>query len=130
MLIVTAWLAAALALQQIRLAFGIIGLRRDRRVSLGDGDDEGLLRASRAFGNLVEYAPIMLVLIGCLELNDAPRWALAVLAALFLAGRVLHPIGLVGKPGGSTERVLGMHLTIWPMAAAAMANPLWLLIGA
>lgn len=129
MLTVTPLLAAALALQQLRLAFGIIGQRRGKRVSLGDGGDETLLRASRAFGNLTEYAPIMLVLLACLELNLAPTWFVALLALPFLAGRILHPIGLIGEAGASTGRVLGMHLTIWPIAAAALANVVWTLLG-
>ena len=129
MLVVTPLLAAALALQQIRLAIGVIGQRRGKRVSLGDGDDEALRRASRAFGNLVEYAPIMLVLLACLELNAAPWWLAAALAVPFLVGRILHPLGLIGTAGASTGRVLGMHLTLWPILAAGIANVGWLLVG-
>ena len=127
MLVVTPLLAAALAVQQLRLAFGVIGLRRGKRISLGDGDDEALARASRAFGNLTEYAPIMLVLLACLELNAAPGWLVASLAIPFLAGRILHPMGLIGTAGASRGRVLGMHLTIWPIAVAALANVGWTL---
>ena len=127
MLVVTPCLAAALAVQQIRLAFGVIGLRRSKRVSLGDGGDESLARATRAFGNLAEWAPIMLVLLGALELNGAPTGLVAALALPFLVGRTLHPMGLLGREGASRGRVLGMHLTIWPLAGAALANPLWLL---
>ena len=129
MLVVTPLLAAALALQQLRLAFGIIGQRRGKRVSLGDGGDERLLRTTRAFGNLTEYAPIMLVLLACLELNLAPTWLVALLAVAFLAGRILHPIGLIGEAGASRGRVLGMHLTIWPIAVAALANVGWVVVG-
>ena len=129
MLVVTPLLAAALALQQLRLAFGVIGLRRGRRISLGDGDDETLRRASRAFGNLTEYAPIMLVLLACLELNGAPWWLTAPPAVAFLIGRVLHPMGLIGTAGASTGRVLGMHLTIWPIAVGALANVGWTVLG-
>lgn len=122
MLPITALLASVLALQQFRLAVGVIKLRRGQRISLGDGEHEPLQRANRAFGNLTEYAPIMLLLCAALELNGAPAWCVALLAVPFGIGRLWHPIGLLGQSGASRGRVLGMHLTLWPMLGAALLN--------
>lgn len=128
MLVVTATLAALLALFQLKLAFAVIALRRRHQVSLGDGGHAELERANRAVGNLVEYAPIMLILLACLEANGAPHWLAAVLAIPFLAGRWIHPIGLGDPDAPMRNRVLGMHLTIWPIVGAAVANLGWLVV--
>lgn len=127
MLIITPIAASMLALLQVRLALGVVGERRTNKVSLGDNDVSSLQRAMRAHGNLVENAPIMLFLLGCLEWNAAPVLITALLAIPFLIGRFLHPFGILEAEGGFKKRVLGMQLTLWPIIVAAAINLAWLL---
>ncbi len=126
MLIITAVVAAILSVLFVMLSANVIGLRRSEKVSVGEADSETLLRAVRAHANLAEYAPITLFLIACLEINGAPRWLIAPLALVFVAGRILHPIGMK-KPSEMALRVRGMQLTFLGMAALAAVNVLWLL---
>lgn len=127
MLIITTITAAILALVQVKLALGVVSIRKSEKVSLGDGEHASLQRANRAFGNLTEYTPIMLVLLACLEFNAFPVVLVIALAAPFTVGRILHPAGLLDAETGMKKRVLGMQLTLWPLLLAAAANLVWLL---
>ena len=122
MLFVTALAAAALGLLNVKLTIDVIKLRKSRRVGIGDGGDEEIARAGRAHGNLVEHAPLALILIACFELNGGTGWLLVPLAAAFVAGRVMHARGIASSAGVSRGRTVGMHLTLWPTIALAVLN--------
>lgn len=64
--------------------------QRGHGISLGDGGDQVLLRRIRAHGNFAEYVPIILLMIGMLELSGARPWLLHVLGAALLIARLLH----------------------------------------
>ena len=122
MLFVTALAAAALALLNLRLTVDVIRLRKSRRVGIGDGEDAEIARAVRAHANLVEHAPLALILMACLELNGGTNWLLVPLAAAFVAGRAMHARGIARSSGVSRDRTVGMHLTLWPTLALAVVN--------
>lgn len=122
MLTVTAIAASVLGLLYLRLSLNVIGFRRKHGVSVGDGGHEDLLRAIRSQANLAEYAPIALLLVACLELNQAPVWITSVLAASFVAGRLLHPIGMKRTDSRLKPRVRGMQLTLLSLLALGIAN--------
>jgi len=128
LLIITPLMAAALVVIYVRLTLDVINIRRRDRVSLGDAGNDDLLKAMRAQANLTEWAPIAIILVGVLEINAAPIWLCALPAITFLAGRVLHPQGIVSsKKENFKKRVLGMQLTIYSVMALAALNILWLL---
>lgn len=122
MLVVTAIAASVLGLLYVRLSLVVIGFRRKHDVSVGDGGHDDLLRAIRAQANLAEYAPIALILIACLELNQTPTWITAVLAAAFVVGRILHPIGMKTTKSSLQPRRRGMQLTLISLLALSIAN--------
>ncbi|MBT8091303.1 MAG: MAPEG family protein [Gammaproteobacteria bacterium] len=122
MLIVTAIAASALGLLYVRLSLNVIGFRRKHGVSVGDGGHEDLLRAIRSQGNLAEYAPIALLLVACLELNQTPMWITSILAASFVVGRLLHPIGMKSADSPLQPRLRGMQLTLLSLLALCIAN--------
>lgn len=122
MLIVTAIAATALSFLYVKLSLNVIGFRRKHGVSIGDADHDDLHRAIRAQANLAEYAPIALILIGCLEINQAPLWVTASLALAFVVGRILHPIGMRSADSPLQPRVRGMQLTILSLIALGGAN--------
>lgn len=122
MLIITSIAASILGALYIRLSLNVIGYRRQYGVSVGDGGEEDLLRAIRAQGNLAEYAPVALILLACLEMNAAPWWLTAALAAAFVVGRVLHPLGMKTANSPMQPRVRGMQLTLYGILALVVAN--------
>ena len=79
----------------------------------------------RAHGNLIENAPLALLLLGLLELSglDA-RWLWGFGSAL-LAGRLLHAWGLSRRSGTSPGRMFGMALT-WAVLLGEAGVGVWM----
>ena len=55
-------------------------------------DDKTLQRSIRGHGNLVEYAPLFLILMLILELSGAPQTQLYFSGIAFTVGRLMHGI--------------------------------------
>ena len=125
MLYITALTAAILSVLCVMLALRVVGIRRREKISIGDGGNDELFRAIRAQGNLLEYAPLTLILLACAEVNGVNRIILAILALAFVAGRILHPAGIKDANGPFSARVLGMQLTLLSMLALCVVNVLW-----
>lgn len=126
MLPVTSIAAAVLAALLLLIARRTIGARRAAKVAVGDGGNDPLARLMRVQGNFCEYAPVFLILTALAELNRAPWWWLAPLAAAFVAGRLSHAYGLTvaeceegAGPRRFRFRIAGM---------AATFTTIWLLI--
>lgn len=126
MLYITALSAAILSALCVMLSLKVVAIRRSEKISVGDGGNESLLRAMRAQANLLEYAPLALIMLACAEVNGVPRLLLAVVAIAFIAGRILHPAGLRDASSPGTARVLGMQLTLVSMLVLCVINVLWL----
>ncbi len=118
--VITPLYAAVAALMLISLSVRVIGMRRRRRVSIGDGEDEILARRIRAQGNFIEYVPMALVLLLLLELGGASAWLLHGLGIALLAGRLVHAWSLAAHNG--TGRIIGMGLTFGVLVVAAIGN--------
>lgn len=118
--VITPLYAAVAALMLIALSARVIGMRRRRRVSIGDGEDEILALRIRAHGNFIEYVPMALVLLLLLELGGASAWLLHGLGIALLAGRLVHAWSLGAHNG--TGRIIGMGLTFGVLAVAAIRN--------
>ncbi len=112
------------ALMIVRLSLNVIGLRRQHKVSLGDGGHEDLQRAIRAHANAIEYMPIGLLLLLGLEFNQAPLWLVHILGVAFVAGRVLHAFAMPTMV--MPRRVLGMQITIFTLLGLVAANLIFL----
>lgn len=108
------------ALFIIRLSMKVIGIRHEKQVSLGDGDDAALKGAIAAQHNAVEYLPIAMLLLFMLESNGGPGWLLHGLGILMLAGRFVHANAM--WTDDIPRRVLGMKLTIWALILLAVGN--------
>lgn len=82
-----------------------VGLMRGRkRIGLGDGGDAEMQAAVRAHGNLMEFAPLTLLMIYMASDFYGFR-TVATLSVLLLVARVLHAGGMLGMiPKG---RMLG-----------------------
>ena len=121
---ITALYAGLLAMLLFILSIRVIGLRGNPAFSFiahGKGDEELLQRAIRAHGNFTEYVPMMLILLGFLELSEASELKLHLLGGAFLLGRVMHGICMGFMRFSMPLRVGGTALTLIPMAVAAIA---------
>lgn len=96
--------------------------RRAGKISLGTGDSGSKLeRAVRAHGNLMEFAPLFLILLGSLEYMKASPLVLTALAALFITARLLHGYGLGFTDGSlSFGRFWGTLLTMLSLLIASV----------
>ncbi|MEP2947773.1 MAG: MAPEG family protein [Lentilitoribacter sp.] len=109
---ITALLSVVLCLFMVHLIFKIVKIRRDEKIELQSGESDALTRAVRAHGNLVETAPIFLIMLGLLELGGGHPIAVGIFALIFIISRIMHPIGLSGKKGTFKYRTRGMILTL------------------
>lgn len=112
--------AALAGLVLLWLSLRVIRERGRAKVALGHGEAEALLRASRAQGNFVEYAPLALLLIALLEAFGTGPWLLHALGAALLAGRLLHGVGIARIPEDMRLRQAGMGLTFGVLGAASL----------
>jgi uncharacterized membrane protein YecN with MAPEG domain len=127
MLKVTTLTAVLLSVLFIKLSFAVIRMRRSHRVALGSGGNAELERAIRAQGNFVEYVPLGLILLGCLEINGAPKWLVAIPALTLIFGRLFHAKGINEPPPRFENRIRGMQLTFGTLITLAFLNAGWLL---
>jgi uncharacterized membrane protein YecN with MAPEG domain len=111
---VTTIYAALLGLLYLTLAYLVVRARDKHSVTLGEGPAGELVQPIRVHANLVEYAPIFLILLLLAELGSSPAWLLHGAGTVFVIGRVLHAMGLTRSAGASFGRYWGTVLT-WLM---------------
>lgn len=109
-MIVTPMYAGLLALLYLVLSYRVTQ-GRGHGVSLGDGGDPVLLRRIRGHGNFAEYVPLILLMIGLLELGHFPAYVLHVLGLTLLIARILHGYALSFTESFKFGRYWGTALT-------------------
>ncbi|TCP62378.1 hypothetical protein EV663_102225 [Rhodovulum bhavnagarense] len=118
---VTALYAGLIALLYLYLSLRVIQRRGSTRIFIGDGGDVELSRRIRVHANLNEYAPLALVLLLLAELQGAPVWALHLLGAMLLLGRLGHAWGMSRTPQSPIGRGGGTALS-WAMIGLTAAG--------
>ncbi|MBY0393020.1 MAG: MAPEG family protein, partial [Novosphingobium sp.] len=68
---VTAFVTAVCALMLLITAIDTVRQRMRLSAAFGDGGDAKLISASRSHANLAEHAPIVILMLGVLELAHA-----------------------------------------------------------
>lgn len=109
-MIITPIYAGLLAILYFVLSYRII-VMRGHGVSFGDGGNPVLLRRIRAHGNFSEYVPFILLMLGILELNHLPFYALNILGLTLLIARLLHGYSLSFTESFKFGRFWGTALT-------------------
>ena len=107
---VTLITACLLGLIYFVLMLRVSQLRWRHKVSLGDGGNQDLLVRCRAHANFAEYVPLILILLGIIELSNGSPVLLVVIAFLLLVARILHPIGMA-RPAPNLFRTIGAGAT-------------------
>jgi len=120
---------ALLALLMLALAVLVVKKRIHFKVIFGDEGQEPLLLAIRAHANAVEYIPIGLLLLICLENTWHLPWLTHLMGSALLLGRVLHAIGLSQQSGENKPRFWGMVFTWGMIFVSAIAVLAYGLIG-
>ena len=107
---ITMTLAGAAAILHIWLAMRVSRGRRQFKVSVGDGGNEALLRRIRAHGNYIETMPLVIILVGLIELAEGDNRILWAAAIAYILARLLHAFGMDGDHR-MRLRVIGMILS-------------------
>lgn len=122
---VTGIYAGLCALLMLALSWRVVKRRREAKIGLGTGGDVDLERRVRAHANLLEYAPLALLLLLVLELSGGSAALVHALGTLLLVSRVIHAMGLTTSSGYSFGRfygTLGTWIAIVVLAVLVIAR--------
>ena len=104
--------AGLLGLLAAALTIEVGRVRTRKKIFLGDGGDPEMIAAIRAHGNLIEFTPLILLLIWLLHGPYGNR-IIAVLAVFLLIARLLHAGGMLGYlPYGRTAGAIGTSVVL------------------
>ncbi|APG62152.1 GST-like protein [Sphingorhabdus lutea] len=87
-------------------------------VSVGDGGDDLLTRRMRAHANFIESAPIVLILLGAMEMAFGTNNWLWATGIIFIIGRLAHPLGM---EGAMKLRMIGTVISMLTLLGLAIA---------
>jgi len=108
------------------LSIRVVQMRQTHKVLLGDGGHDPLLSRIRAHANFAEYVPIILVLMGAIEVGiGRGSELLASTGILLFLLRITHAIGMT-KTTANPFRVAGaagtwiilIGLSVWAIVLA------------
>jgi len=123
--VITGFYLSILLLLYIVLGLQVSRLRRDNRVTFGDGDNIKLRSAIRAHANFIEYVPITALMVGLLEMSGMSASRVHLLMGTLLLARLIQPIGMYVGPRTwqfQVCRVGGILITLAVMLGAAIAG--------
>ena len=124
---ITALYAGVLALFAFYLSARAGGFRGKAGVSIlyGEPIDWTLAERVRAHQNFLEYVPIILVLMGLIELNGGSSTFLYTVGSLLVLARIAHAVGLKHDNMAHKGRFIGAAGTALIMIATAVYS-IWL----
>jgi uncharacterized protein len=118
-MVVTPLYAGLLAFFFLALSWRVIQFRQ-RGISLGDGGDPKMLRLIRGHANFAEYVPLILVMMGFLEIGHASIYILHALGIGLLVSRFLHGYALSFTDRFRFGRTWGAGLTFTVLAVCGV----------
>lgn len=121
MLQVTMITAALLALVNIWIGMRVGQVRMRDKVSLGDAGNPSVLARMRAHSNFNEYVPLIVILMGLVEMAGGARTPLIAAGTVLLIARIAHPLGMdrpVPNPFRAGGTLGTLAVTIWLAAWA------------
>ncbi|MGB1950934.1 MAG: MAPEG family protein [Marinobacter sp.] len=118
---VTAVFAAVICILLLVLSFQVVRFRLKYGKGMGVTDDRDFEAAVRAHANLVEYAPLGLIMLGLAELNGVAGGLVYWTGMALVVGRILHAWGMInGRGGPHKARMAGIVLTWLAILVAAV----------
>jgi uncharacterized membrane protein YecN with MAPEG domain len=118
-MVVTPLYAGLLAFFFLVLSWRVIQFRQ-RGISLGDGGDPKMLRLIRGHANFAEYVPLILVMMGFLEIGHTSIYILHALGIGLLVSRFLHGYALSFSDRFRFGRTWGAGLTFAVLAVCGL----------
>lgn len=118
--VVSSFYAALIGILCVVLSVLVIRLRVRTKISIGDGGDKVLSRMTRVFGNFIEYAPLVVVMLALAETMGTSRLTLHVFGVAFIVGRIAHAFGLYRTLGINPGRTIGVVLTLGTILGLAI----------
>ena len=106
---ITLMYASVFAIFALILSFRAGGIRAKTGVSVlyGDPPDPNLIERSRVHQNFLEYVPMILIVMGAIEINGGNHMFLFVVGDLLFLVRVAHAIGLKHDNISHKGRLIG-----------------------
>ncbi|WP_336365621.1 MAPEG family protein [Marinobacter sp. C2H3] len=118
---VTGVFAAVIGLLLLVLSAQVVRFRLKFGKGLGVNDDLDFQAAVRAHANLVEYAPLGLLMLAIAEVNGVASGLVYWTGMALVVGRILHAWGMIkGRGGPHKARMVGILLTWLAILAAAL----------
>ena len=116
---ITLTIAAAAALLNLWLAYRIVRVRMAAKVMHGDGGNSLLANRMRAQSNFIEYTPIVLILLGLVEMARGTNMWLWAAGIAYIVARILHAFGLE-RAAPNPLRAIGIAVTMIVMIGLAI----------
>ncbi|WP_414901536.1 MAPEG family protein [Sphingomonas flavalba] len=110
---ITLTIAGAAALINIWLGWRCGQIRTREKIFIGDGGNPLLVARMRAHANFIEYTPIVLILIGLIELAEGTSPWLWTVGVVYVLARICHGFGMDGVV---RLRVIGTVVTMLTLA--------------
>lgn len=121
--VVTSLYAGLLGVLFFRISIDTIKARRSNKISLGSGTDNQIASIVSAHNNFASYAIFLLAQMAFLEINNSvPIVVLHILGIVITLGRYFHYVAFRGERMDFKKRVLGMHMTLWPLLILSVLN--------
>lgn len=117
--------AAACGLLTLILAAYVSRLRMTKRIPYGDGGDADMNQAIRAHANALEHIGIYGLMLLALSLLGASATLMAGLVLAFLASRLLHAYGMIGRVFPARQWGAGLSYLLELAAIIALAIELF-----
>lgn len=94
-------------------------IRRNQRVSVGDGGNARLIRVMRGHANATETIPPTLIGLTLMALLGASASAIHLFGVPLVIGRLLHALHFTAADAPGWQRGIGFALTMLAMLGAA-----------
>lgn len=122
---ITLTIAGAAALVNFWLAMRIARVRAVEGTWTGDGGHPLLVARMRAQANFIEYTPIVLILIGLIELARGTTSWLWIAGGVYILARIAHGFGMDGGKTGKLRHAgaIVTFLIMLGLAGYAIAIP-------
>jgi uncharacterized membrane protein YecN with MAPEG domain len=118
MLQITLITTALLALANIWIGWRVGQVRMKEKVSLGDDGRPALIARMRAHANFSEYVPLVVLLMGLIEMAGGARSPLTAAGWVIVLARIAHALGM-DRPAPNPFRMGGTLGTILVTLALA-----------
>jgi uncharacterized membrane protein YecN with MAPEG domain len=118
--VVTALYAAIIGLLAALLTINVIRNRVGLKIDDGDGGSADMRKCMRAHANLLQLAPLTLLLIGFAETLGTSKYIIHVLGAVLVLARLLSAWGLLSAEGPTPGRQAGAGLTVLVLLAVSI----------